>query len=232
MDENEIGFGRVLSKSFEIWKRDALLIFAVGAVVYVPMQVVIEIASRHLAPNTSNPNQIYDAIRHLFAPLASLGILRLAYSRCRNSDEPFDFPGLLMLGVSRWGRHFWAGFLAGLRILLYLLLLIVPGLIKAVKFSFIDCRIATTDDSASEARENSERLTGDRWWLVLRFLLMLWLLEFIFEVALLVPFGALLKMTVPGIFLGAAVKLAETYFIVCKGVFYFELESRPAAPAA
>lgn len=83
--------------------------------------------------------------------------------------------GMMFHGFSRFGTNLWAAILMGLWILLYLLLLIVPGIMKAYSYAMVYYVLADSPElTASEALERSQRMMyGNRMKLLclgLRFL--------------------------------------------------------------
>ncbi len=132
-----------------------------------------------------------------------------------------------MTGFRRWGRYLATGIVAGFKVLLYLLLLIVPGIIKSVKLSFIDCIVATKENLPDEACQISEQIVTGRWWFIAWFLLLIFLIKTMIELAFVGIFWSSVESPIPSIAIGVIIKLIETFFIVSKAVFYFELEGHP-----
>ena len=232
MEESKIKLSAVFSDAIEFWKQNLKLILVLGLTVYLPVQILIEVVSYFLNGlfttvdlNTIKlMNNIYEFIRYLIGSVASLGIIFITYSKCSATNDQYTAKQLLIYGLKRWPKLMLADIIAGFKILLYLLLLIIPGVYKGVKLSFVDCNVSTKEQSAEEACDYSESLVGNRWWLVAGFLLLVFICEFLLEAIFAILFLGLLDSTIIVIIFGVVIKLLETYFIVLKAVFYFKVE--------
>lgn len=233
MQERNIKFGDAFSEAMKLWKANFGVIIIVGIFVYLPAQIVIEIASYFLDKIFVVDNikalklmsYVYDLIRYLIGAVASIGIIYITYSRCMGDNNQYSAKDLLRYGLKRWPKMIWAGFIAGLKALPYFLLLIIPGVKKGVRLSFVDCNVSTKEFTASENCDYSESIVENRWWSVAGFLILVFICEFLLEAVCTILFWELLDITFITVFLGVFARLLETYFIVLKAVFYFKLEN-------
>jgi len=239
MTDDRISISDVFSQSFTIWKQNAVTILSIGLIVYLPAQILIEIVSilsdRFFPVTDLNSlkiiNQVYDLIRYLVGAIALIGIVFLSYSRVKDPARQLGVVELIRYGLLHWGKYMLTGLLAGLKTILYLLLLIVPGIIKGVKLSMFDCIVATQETTPEGACERSEQLLKGKWWLVFGFTILVLVIEFVFEIIVAFLFFSSVESNIPSILIGVAIKLFETYFIVSKAVLFVELENRAALGA-
>jgi hypothetical protein len=238
MEENKVKIGEVFSESGMLWKQNLKIILIIGFIVYLPAQFMIEIASYFLDKifviadirSIKLMNNVYELIRYLIGAVAFLPIIIITYSRCNNNNEQFEVKDMLLFGLKRWPRYMAAGLVAGFKTLLYLLLLIVPGIYKGVRLSLVDCVVATKEQSSAEACDYSESLVENRWWLVAGFLLLVFILQLVLEAIVALLFWGVLESSFWVFVMGVCAKLVETYFIVVKGVFYFKIDKLIKVP--
>ncbi len=74
--------------------------------------------------------------------------------------RPVGYGEAIGVGLRNWGRLFAARFVAGLLILLGLLLLIVPGVVLALRYAFVDCAVIIEEANTKEALRRSTDLTA------------------------------------------------------------------------
>lgn len=232
MIQTKLSISDSLKSGFEMWKKNFKKIIVVGLIVYIPTQICIELISVLLNNGLmldENPdhlrfaNSIYNAIRYLIGSIALLGILNFIIGQLENEDE-ITIKEIVQTGLNKWGTFIGVGIVAGLKIFLYLILLIIPGIYKSVRLSFIDCIVATNNNKFKDECDESEQLVENYWWKVFVFLIFIFLLQILLEVIFAVPliyFGDNQFMT---IILGVIVSLLETYFIVVRASFFFNLK--------
>ena len=235
MIETKLSISDSMKSGFQLWKKYLSKILFVGLIVYFPTQLCIELISvlfENVFPIEENPanlklmNNIYELIRYLIGSVALLGILNFIINKLEKEDEEEQtIIEIVSHGLKKWPTFIGVGFEAGLKILGYMLLLIVPGIYKSVRLSFIDCEVATNDYKIIDPCDVSEELVENHWWRVFGFLVLIFLLEFLFELLFLVPFLLSSDSHIMSVILGVIVKLFETYFIVVRANYYFRLKS-------
>ncbi len=98
-------------------------------------------------------------------PLAGAVITLLA---ARMAGERIGALTAMRTGIGLWGRLFAARFMAGMRIFVGMIALIVPGIVLTVRYSLLDCAVVLEQKSASEGRARSAELVkGHGWQIVL-----------------------------------------------------------------
>ena len=90
---------------------------------------------------------------------------------------PRNFGAAFKEGFSAWPRMFGARFRSGLWILLFTLLLIVPGIMKAVSLAYVT--EAAFREPNQDALENSKNLTDGRRWEVFGLLVLTGVIVFV-----------------------------------------------------
>jgi len=117
-------------------------------------------------------------------------------------------------GMSAWPRLFGARFRSGLWIILFTLLLVVPGIMKAVTLAVVT--EAAFREPESDAIDNSTYLTEGRRWEVFGLFVACYGIVFLFALMLGVMGGILMEV-IPGtgalanIFIDAGVRMGEAF---------------------
>jgi len=222
----KISIREAMKTAFHLWKKHFLKIILVGLIVYIPTQLCIELISTQIDPeNFRLANSVYTLIRELIGAVALLGIISFIVRILENKEEKEQsVREILRHGMETWPIFIGKCFIAGFKILGYTLLLIVPGIYKSVRLSFLDCVVATNDDDTINELDESERLVKNRWWKVFSFLLLTFFLAFFLEI-LLVPLIFLVPEShILSFFIGVIILLLQTYFIVVRATYYISVK--------
>lgn len=230
MIEHKASLFNSMKSAFFLWKKHFVKIAIVGLIVYLPTQILIELVSMYFEKTMSYPNpdelrlmnNVYDLIRFLIGSIALLGIIKFSV-KILNGEEEQTIGEMLSHGLKKWGKFIVVGFFAGLKVLLYTLLLIIPGIYKSVRLSFIDCVVATNDNIFTDPCDESERLVDKQWWKIFGFLILLFILGFLLELLFVVPLSEYSESRIVLIALAVIMKILKTYFIVVRADYYFNI---------
>ena len=235
LNKVKVSVSDTLKTSFYLWKDNFVMIALVITIVFIPVQIIIELVSMALeqtrGPNylentedwrrLSSENRIYDFIRLVIGIIATLGIFNFIYSIQRNEERKESAFEIVKYGLKKWPENFFETFIAGFITLLYTFLLIIPGIYKAVQYSFISNLVS---DQESDPLEKSKLLVKDNWFDVFWMLLLIFVIGFIIELIVAVPFMLLPESFLLTIILGVIVAIASSFTIVIKGVYYCSLK--------
>lgn len=100
--------------------------------------------------------------------IGEVAILALLVARAEG--RRLTLGSALQEATARWGRMLLATFLSGLYVVLFTLLLVVPGVVKAVQLAFVTVAVLRTSD---DALAYSARLVEGRWLRVFGFYLLI-----------------------------------------------------------
>jgi hypothetical protein len=228
--QENISISNILSESFRLWKQHFARIASITFIVYLPVQIIIELISIFFEPTNlesaedwrklGNEIRIYDFVRQVIGVIATLGILNLTLSVLKGEDPERPWTYYLKYGALRWPQYIWVATKAGLTVLLYLLLLIIPGIYKAVRFSFVDCAFVDNDDAPLQ---KSERLVDKRWFTIFMFVTLVFLIGLGIELIIAIPFLALPDSHLSTLTLGIVANILTSYTIVVRAKYYKEL---------
>jgi len=233
MMENKISISDSMRSAFFLWKKYFVKIIAVGFIVYLPAQICIELAEIQLdkvfineAESIQVKNRVYDMIRYIIGAVAMIGIINFIVKILDNEEEQ-TIGEIILHGLRRWPKFMEVGLYAGFKIFVRILLLIIPGIHKAIQLSFVDCVVSTKYNVFTDACGKSEDLVKNYWWKVFGFLLLVFVFGFLFEFLLSLPLllhPELFKYNILIIAIAVIISVLETYFIVVKAVYYFNLK--------
>ena len=226
----KISIFELMKSAFHLWKKHFVKIAVAGFIVYLPTQICIELVSSLIEETIPLDDiqslrlvHIYNGIRYLIGSVALLGIINFVV-KILNNEEEQTAGEIILHGLKKWPKFIGLGFLAGLKILGYTLLLIIPGIYKSVRLSFLDCVVATNNNIFTDELKESERLVENYWWKIFGFLLLMFLLSFLFEL-LFLPFVMLdPDSQILSLILGVTVQVFQTYFIVVRASYYFSIK--------
>lgn len=179
-------FGEALSLLWDhIW-----LFTAIVLTVALPGNVIIKLIT--LSAGEANfMATLYVSIwiEVIFAPLY-IGALIYALARIK-SGKTVTYGEAMNVGLRKWFALFAARFIASIFIGLGLLLLVVPGVMLALRYALLDPAVVLEDKGISESRARSAVLTAGRRWEIfgatVLFFLGLVLVSFLFYL----PFGVI-----------------------------------------
>jgi hypothetical protein len=109
----------------------------------------------------------------IFYPLSTGAILHALFAIHRK--ESINYSQSMSAGFQCWGRLVNTNIQAGIYIFLRLLLLIIPGIILAIEYSFIEALIVN-QGMGTRAMSHSQELTKGKQWEILWAQLGIWLI--------------------------------------------------------
>ena len=238
----KVSITETLSSSFIVWKENLLTIAIVITIVYLPIQSLIELVS-FISDNAygvnnlengddlrrlANEARIYDVIRQFLGVIATLGIFNFVYSLLRNEDKNLSAIEIVKYGLKKWPKNFIAGFKAGLIIILYTLLLIIPGIYKAVQYAFISSVISDDED---DPLEKSKNLVKDNWFNIFGLVFLIFIIGLLIEIIIFLPIFVLPDSRMVTILLGVVASIATSFLLVFKANYYVNLKNLKLASA-
>ena len=152
-------FGGAFGGSFKLFLPVVGPILGACAIVAVPLGLLNWFMEEQLVGTLWKTylSMIAGATVGLIAVIASLALM----TRKAEGRDP-TFGWAMGEGVRAWPRVFGARFVAGVKILLWTLLLIIPGIVKGVRLSMVD-PVAYLQDSPSPTDRSEELVRGRGW---------------------------------------------------------------------
>jgi len=244
----ELGLGEVVSKTFEVYRRDFAKYFVLFAVVGVIVQVVTTLAQQAFVlptlPVNPTPQQVSSWFSALFAAFfllfAVIFIVNIVFSTIAEGSAiklaseqitkgQVDFGASIRFAVSRLLSIWALSIIVGIIVFLGLIALVVPGIILAIMFSLALPVLLIENKGVTESMGRSRELVSHRWAKTFGTFLVLGIIVLIASLifsAITAPLGIIIGPVVNGI-LSA---LYQPLFPILMVVYYYSNLARISQP--
>jgi hypothetical protein len=221
--QQRLDLGGILSTSWAIFKKHFRTILTVTLVVYFPINVGAATAPNLLPDTISVQEQelwatLIQLVEGLVGILATMAIAFVVEKSVAGED--IRYSQALKKSFSRWGSVIGTNILAGIALLVLTLLLIVPGIVWGVYYSFSVYVVALRDVGGKEALDYSKSLVKGRWWRVFGNNFGLGILFSVFYFIVEIPF---LVVPMPIVHF-TLIDIIYSFFIVASTVFFLNLD--------
>ena len=148
----QLSLSNVLSLGWSIYQKHFANILIVTLIVNIPLNIALEFITVPLVNNI---------LITIFSVLSTMAVVFIA-ERAAN-DETLSFGDALSRSVNRWASGIGTSLLAGIILFLLFLLLIVPGIIWAVYYTFAVQVVALRNEGGKSALDYSKALVQGQW---------------------------------------------------------------------
>ena len=186
------GLGRVIAAGWEQYRRHFRSILPIFLIVYIPINIGLSFVPVDYLIETHGLRgfrmymKLIQLTEFLIGVLATMSLAKLIESSL--SGEPITWRAALRHAVGRWGASIGTGLLAGLIVLGMCLLLVVPGIIWSLYYSFFVYVVALRGLSGKQALDYSKGIVKGQWWRVFGYLLVIEILGAIAGIIVAAPF--------------------------------------------
>jgi len=179
---HELGLGEVISKTFEVYRRDFAKYFVLFAVVGVIIQVVTVLAQQAFVlptlPVNPTPQQfsayfsalfgalflllvVIFVVNIVFSTIAESSAIRLASEQITKGQVSLG--ASIRFAVSRLLSIWALSIIVGIIVVLGIIALIVPGILLAIMFSLALPVLLIENKGVTESMGRSRQLVSHRW---------------------------------------------------------------------
>ncbi len=186
--EEKFSVSQILSVGWQHFMENWKTILIVFLIVYVPINIFLSFFSvdrmvqHHGASGANMYVHLANLMQLLFGVIATLSIANIINASVNGT--PITAKEAFGLAFKRWGASVWTSILVGIILFLLFLLLIIPGIIWSVYYTFFLFVVALREGSGMEALGYSKKLVKGQWWRVFGICLVIGVLS-------LIPFGVL-----------------------------------------
>ncbi|HZY93655.1 MAG TPA: hypothetical protein VFE98_02205 [Candidatus Bathyarchaeia archaeon] len=180
--ERELSLGEIISKTFQVYRRDFIKYFLLFAMVGVIIGVVTTLAQNAFVlptlPSNPTPQQFRDwfpgflgaivplvasifIVNVVFSPIAQGSSIKLASEQIEKAQA--DLGTAVKLAVSRLLWMWALSIVVGIIVFLGVIALIVPGIILAIMFSLVLPVLLIENKGVFDSMSRSRELVGHRW---------------------------------------------------------------------
>lgn len=243
VNEGKLGLGRIISLGWGEYVRCFMSILPVILIVYIPINIglsfvpVDSMIEQYGLRGFRMYMKIIQLSEFLIGVLATMAIARMVEAGFLG--RPCSWREAFRHALSRWGAAIGTGLLGGLIIVGMFLLLIVPGIIWSLYYTFFVIVVALRGLSGKAALDYSKSLVKGQWWRVFGYMLVINLLAFLAGAVVAVPFLFMPETRVINIVSDTLTDIVSALFLVMTTVFFLnndamkvrnEPPSLPCAP--
>ena len=158
---------KLLMDSWSFFKNHAVAISMITLPIVIPIDVLTALYQYFLANEELKLSEqlIPMFIAMLVYPIYAAGIV--FYIASVISDERIDTKTSWKLGTKFWWPYVTMSFFVGLVVMLGFVLLVIPGIIFAVRYAFSEFELLLNKSNPLDSMKNSWDATKDYMWLIL-----------------------------------------------------------------
>jgi len=230
INSTRYGLGKVIALGWEQYRRHFGSILPIILIVYIPINIGLSfvpvdylVEERGLR-GLSLYMKLIQLTEFLVGIVATMALARLIEASLLG--QPITWPQALRHALSRWGASIGTGLLAGVILLGLCLLLIVPGLIWSLYYSFFVYAVALRGLSGKKALDYSKAIVKGQWWRVFGCLLVINALGVVAGIAVMAPFFFTPDNQILDIASDTLTDIVSALFLTMTTVFFLNNEKR------
>ncbi|MEG0773883.1 hypothetical protein [Clostridium sp.] len=223
--ERELSISEFFSAAWKFYTKHFNNILPIILLIYIPANILLYFISGSaiIAEDFDSYTDIINIIETLWGTIATIGIIFLVEKGTFEQEfEEANWREGLSRAFSRWGSSIGTSILAGLIILGMTLLLIVPGVIWSVYYSFFIYVVAIRNLGGKKALNYSKSLVKGQWWKVFGVLFLFNIINII--IGFILGFISGFLPEIIGIFTNTLIDLVGAYFTVLTAMFFLNLD--------
>ncbi len=157
----------IIKETYSVFKQHIILIFLITISVWLPVNLLINYLVDYPMTYASSSNimTILSNLGVFFRPISSGAILYLVYKS--KIGEEVSYSQAMKIGFRKWLPLIIASIIPTIIIGLTSILLFIPGIYFAIKYSFIDSLVVIEDKHFDTPRQDSFELTTWKEWEIL-----------------------------------------------------------------
>jgi hypothetical protein len=232
--ERRIGVGEILSMGWDIFISQFKPILFITLIIYIPINIILYFFNVSDWADFRRYMNVIKILEGFFGILATMGIAYIVQKATltkeeltREEDEEISWGESLSKAFSCWGSCVGTNILGGIIIFGLMLLLIVPGIIWALYYSFAIQVVTLKGLSGKEALNYSKSLVKGQWWRVFGIFFLLNFINILIAVG--VGFISGLLPDIVGILTDTIIDIIGAYFTVATTVFFLNNDSTSKA---
>jgi len=210
--KREYSLTEILSSAWKIFRDNAATIIAIMLMMGIPVALINLVAYQALMPswindsNTSseefatlfseNMDQLIStflmlgAIAIITAFISLLSSIALAfYVKSCVDGKKISISTAYSRAFGRWPAAIYTNIVGGILLILLFLIIIIPGLIYSIYWTFALYAVALSGKSGKQALDHSKSIVKNRWWTVLGYIFVFGLIGFVLAIPLVLIFG-------------------------------------------
>ncbi len=157
-------FTSIVATGFHLYRRNFLAVAVVTLFVWCPIEVIESYCEYFVfeADDIGAVFRLNSLMEGLFGIIAYASVMAIGMSDLRG--QPISTLAALRQGIAAWPRLFWTGIVSQFAVGIGLLLLVVPGVFLAVRFSLYYCVAVNEGLNGVACLKRSMALTKGTFW--------------------------------------------------------------------
>ncbi len=229
------GFTHLFKSSWYVYKEKFMVILPIILIVYIPISIglsFVNVEALSLEYGPASALRIYNLISRLTDGLIGVIAVAAIAQIIDNlaQSRTIGWADALSIGLTRWPAMIGTNILAGIILLGLTLLLILPGIIWGLYYSFIIYVVALRPASGKLALNYSKSLVEGQWWEVFGTLFAANILISLLGLVFVLPFMFLPQNQVLDIIESILLYFLQGFQIVVMVVYFLNLENQKYPP--
>lgn len=231
----QFGIGNLLYEGWQVFRANLKNILLVILCVYLPINIFISfIPLEDLLAQSNNAmyrlqilNAYNNAIKMIDFFIGTIAVVAIALIVEKSlQGETLSWFASLRYGLSKWLPALGTGLLAWFFIICLALLLIIPGIIWGIYYTFWVFVVALRNLNGKAALDYSESLVKGQWWRVFGTLFFLKIIQLIVSLAVSRLLNLVSGNPFYGIIPNTMVSIINVFFIVVMVIFFLNNDYR------
>ena len=188
----KFGVSDLLKEGWLVYRSRFKDILIVILCFYIPINIILafvpldSLLTEYGTKGMKIYNIISDTLQNFIGVIAIMGVAAIAEKAI--DGQSLDWSDAIKYGFSKWGKAIGTGLLGAIIILGLSLLLIIPGIIYSLYYTFWVYVVALRDRSGKAALDYSKNLIKGQWWRVFGIQLVLWIISSVVGLIIAYPF--------------------------------------------
>ena len=253
--KRQYSLNEILSNAWKIFRDNTANIIAISLLIGIPVALISLASNQVLFPSwisdsnmsseelatlfSENMGQVISsflmlgAISMVMAFTTLLSYMALAfYVKSCAEGKKISVSSAYSSAFGRWPAAVYTNIVQWILILILFLLLIIPGLIYTIYWSFALYAVALSGKSGKAALDYSKAIVKNRWWTVLGYIIVFGLIGFVLAIPIVIIIGVL-RWVLTDQLSGYAIDftsyvlmaIIQSFIAVIQVVFYLNFES-------
>ncbi len=228
INNSQLRIGEILSLSWKIYTQNIKDIIIIVLVIYVPFLIINElipydsIMINYGENGVKLTNNIYRLFRNLTRFLGLMAIIQITEGGVLGTK--YTYQEALKISYSRWWAMIQTGFLGGFIVLGYMLLLIIPGIIRSIYYSFSMFIVTLRNLSGKAALDYSKTLIEGQWWRVLGYTVLFRAMGLGIGIILGLILLLIPDLVIIDLFVYTIAEIIDVLFIVAIAIFFINID--------
>ena len=225
---HQMGIFELLGESWKHYSTNFVKILLIIICIYVPINTIVLLIpiDESLLDDPVRLTQLYARIYQGFETwvgcIATVGIAAIVEGTILGTN--LSWGDAMRKGFSRWGSAVGTSIVSGFILLVLFLLLIVPGIIWSVYYTFWLYVVALRNIGGTTALDYSKNLVVGQWWRVLGVIIVIAIADLITGLIVNIPFAFLPDNFIVNVLSNTTLDVISGLFTVTSIVFFLNTD--------